>query len=96
MKKLQMKLNNKGFTLIEMMLVLLVISVLVFLVIPNASAYITKANTTGCEALEQSVESAQTANSITEGLVSETDLAKMIKNRNETCKNAGKPEYSTR
>ncbi|MGL4372617.1 MAG: prepilin-type N-terminal cleavage/methylation domain-containing protein [Turicibacter sp.] len=92
MKKLQMKLNTKGFTLIEMMLVLLVISVLVFLVIPNASKYIKKANTTGCSALTQSVESAQTANKITPDLVSADDLAEMIANREATCKAASSDE----
>lgn len=51
------KLNQKGFTLIEMMIVLIVVSVLTLLVIPNASDYITKANTEGCAAYKSSLTS---------------------------------------
>ena len=43
MKKLINK-NQKGFTLIEMMIVMVIISVLVILVIPNASDVLSKAN----------------------------------------------------
>ena len=55
MKKLINK-NQKGFTLIEMMIVMVIISVLVILVIPNASDVLSKANNTGCDALKTSIE----------------------------------------
>lgn len=72
MKKLT-KLNSKGFTLIEMMIVMIIISILVLLVIPNASNILTTANTEGCEAFKKSVTATQTANklmnkSINEGI----------------------------
>ena len=55
MKKLINK-NQKGFTLIEMMIVMVIINVLVILVIPNASDVLSKANNTGCDALKTSIE----------------------------------------
>jgi len=44
--------NEKGFTLIEMLIVLVVISILVLLVIPNAMEILGTANDQGCDALE--------------------------------------------
>ena len=63
MKKLT-RLNSKGFTLIEMMIVMIIISILVLLVIPNASNVLTTANTEGCEAFKKSVTATQTANKL--------------------------------
>ena len=63
MKKLT-KMNSKGFTLIEMMIVMIIISILVLLVIPNASNILTTANTEGCEAFKKSVTATQTANKL--------------------------------
>ncbi|MFC7364847.1 MULTISPECIES: competence type IV pilus major pilin ComGC [Bhargavaea] len=48
--------NQAGFTLIEMMIVLLVISVLILLAIPNVTKRAAEIDETGCEALEQMVE----------------------------------------
>jgi len=63
MKKL---LNNeKGFTLIEMLIVLAVISVLVLLVLPNAINILSAANEQGCEALNASAEAIEIANALT-------------------------------
>jgi competence protein ComGC len=42
--------NEKGFTLIEMMIVLLVISVLLFITIPNVTNQSNSINSKGCEA----------------------------------------------
>lgn len=58
------KLNQKGFTLIEMMIVLIVVSILTLLIIPNAAKYITKANEDGCAAYKASVAAQNTANSL--------------------------------
>ncbi|WP_394137468.1 competence type IV pilus major pilin ComGC [Cytobacillus oceanisediminis] len=48
--KLQKIKNDKGFTLIEMMIVLLVISVLLIITIPNVTKHNSKINSKGCEA----------------------------------------------
>lgn len=48
--------NQSGFTLIEMMIVLLVISVLILLAIPNVTKRAAEIDETGCDALRQMVE----------------------------------------
>ncbi|GLB58179.1 competence type IV pilus major pilin ComGC [Cytobacillus sp. NCCP-133] len=48
--------NEKGFTLIEMMIVLLVISVLLIITIPNVTKHNSKINSKGCEAFMQMVQ----------------------------------------
>ncbi|MDB8551201.1 competence type IV pilus major pilin ComGC [Turicibacter sanguinis] len=63
------KLNQKGFTLIEMMIVLIVVSVLTLLILPNASTYITKANTEGCAAYKSSLTSQAIATQLTHGSI---------------------------
>ncbi|CRH17758.1 competence type IV pilus major pilin ComGC [Carnobacterium maltaromaticum] len=50
------KLNNKGFTLVEMILVLFVISVLLILVIPNVVQQKKKIDNQGTEALMTVIE----------------------------------------
>ncbi len=42
--------NEKGFTLIEMMIVLLIISVLLIITIPNIGRHNATVNEKGCEA----------------------------------------------
>jgi len=48
--------NQKGFTLIEMMIVLLVISVLLIITVPNISKHSSNINTKGCDAYMKTVE----------------------------------------
>ncbi|UII54835.1 prepilin-type N-terminal cleavage/methylation domain-containing protein [Cytobacillus spongiae] len=48
--------NEKGFTLIEMMIVLLIISVLLIITIPNITRHNSKINEKGCEALVNMVQ----------------------------------------
>lgn len=48
--------NEKGFTLIEMLVVLLVISILLIIMIPNVSKHNTVVNNKGCDALVKMVE----------------------------------------
>lgn len=48
--------NQKGFTLIEMMIVLLIISVLLIITVPNISSHSSNINTKGCEAYVKMVE----------------------------------------
>ena len=57
--------NEKGFTLVEMLIVLAVISVLVLLVVPNAVSILGTANEQGCEALQSSSKALQIANELT-------------------------------
>lgn len=51
-----MKNNEQGFTLIEMMIVLLVISVLLIITIPNITKHNSNINTKGCKAFVKMVE----------------------------------------
>lgn len=48
--------NEKGFTLIEMMIVLLIISVLVLIAIPNVTKHSSSIDKKGCEAYVKMVQ----------------------------------------
>lgn len=48
--------NEKGFTLVEMMIVMLVISVLLIVTIPNVARHNTNINNKGCEAYVKMVQ----------------------------------------
>ncbi|MFT4412615.1 competence type IV pilus major pilin ComGC [Fredinandcohnia humi] len=50
-------MGQKGFTLIEMLIVLLVISILLLVTIPNVTKHNSLINEKGCEALVKMVES---------------------------------------
>lgn len=70
MKKIFMKKfvkNEEGFTLIEMLLVLLVISVLIILIIPNIAAQSSNVQDTGCDAQVKMVQSQIEAYTLNEG-----------------------------
>lgn len=43
--------NQKGFTLVEMLVVLMIISVLIILIVPNLSNQTKQVNNKGCDAL---------------------------------------------
>lgn len=49
-------MNQKGFTLIEMMIVLMVISVLLVIAIPNVTDHNSVINTKGCDAYVKTVQ----------------------------------------
>ncbi|EKN66284.1 competence protein ComGC [Neobacillus bataviensis LMG 21833] len=51
-----MKNNEKGFTLIEMMIVMLVISVLLIITIPNVAKHNSNINNKGCQAYVKMVQ----------------------------------------
>lgn len=48
--------NENGFTLIEMMIVMLIISVLLIITIPNIAKHNSNINQKGCEAFQKMVE----------------------------------------
>jgi len=48
--------NEKGFTLIEMMVVMLIISVLLMITIPNVTKHNSNINNKGCEAYVKMVQ----------------------------------------
>lgn len=56
MKKWIIK-NEQGFTLIEMMVVLLVITIILLVALPNVTKHSKSINNKGCEALVQMVQS---------------------------------------
>lgn len=83
--------NNQGFTLIEMLIVLLVISVLIILIIPNLSGKSKEIGEKGCEALVSVVQTQVDAYYLEKGeLPSNLDtLASQgyIKNDQKSCQN---------
>ncbi|MEW9500409.1 competence type IV pilus major pilin ComGC [Jeotgalibacillus marinus] len=58
MKKTIVKIiqNNRAFTLIEMVIVLLVISILLVVSLPNISKQSSEINSKGCQAFQQMVQ----------------------------------------
>lgn len=67
--------NEKGFTLLEMMIVLLVISVLLIVMVPNVAGHNSTINDKGCDAYLKMVEAQVQAFEMDEGKVpSVTDL----------------------
>jgi competence protein ComGC len=48
--------NEKGFTLIEMMIVMMIISILLIITIPNIAKHNSNINNKGCEAFVKMVE----------------------------------------
>ncbi|MCJ8006821.1 competence type IV pilus major pilin ComGC [Lederbergia wuyishanensis] len=51
-----LKENEKGFTLIEMMIVLLVITIILLVALPNVTKHSSSINEKGCEALVHMVQ----------------------------------------
>lgn len=66
-KLIQKSKQSEGFTLIEMLLVLLVISVLIILIIPNIAAQSKNVQNTGCDAQVKMVQSQIEAYTLNEG-----------------------------
>ncbi|KGR74609.1 competence type IV pilus major pilin ComGC [Ureibacillus sinduriensis] len=51
-----MRRNDKGFTLIEMLIVLLIISILILVTIPNVTKHFSTIDNKGCEAYLKMVQ----------------------------------------
>ncbi|WP_338750073.1 competence type IV pilus major pilin ComGC [Bacillus sp. FJAT-52991] len=86
--------NDQGFTLIEMMIVLLVISVLLFVAIPNVAKQSKNINDKGCSAFQHMVEGQVQAFRIEEKRIPESlsEMAKMgyLKEDETECPNGQK------
>ncbi|CAD2075960.1 competence type IV pilus major pilin ComGC [Phocicoccus pinnipedialis] len=89
-KAVQNSKKEDGFTLIEMLLVLLVISVLIILIIPNIAAQSKNVQETGCSAQVKVVQGQIEAYTLNEG-VAPTSIAQLVPdylNSNQTtCSN---------
>jgi competence protein ComGC len=82
--------NEKGFTLIEMLIVMMIISVLIILIVPNLSGRSKDVNEKGCEALVTVVQAQVEAYQLEKGKKAATldDLVPaFISNEQKTCKN---------
>ncbi|UYZ20749.1 competence type IV pilus major pilin ComGC [Mesobacillus jeotgali] len=80
--------NQKGFTLIEMMIVLLVISVLLIITVPNISSHSSKINTKGCEGYIKMVEAQVQAYKIDNNVIptfEQLQTGKYLKNTGSKC-----------
>lgn len=83
--------NERGFTLIEMLVVLMIISVLIILIVPNLSNQTKEVNSKGCEALESVVQAQTNAFYLEKDRYPENvdELASegFIKEEQKTCQN---------
>lgn len=85
--------NEKGFTLVEMLVVLMIISVLIILIVPNISRQTSGVNDKGCEALISVVEAQVQAFYIEEERypenIGELQDEGFLKDNQATCPNGG-------
>lgn len=61
------KLNKKGFTLLEMLMVMFIISVLLLLIIPNITQHKDSVEETSCDAYVETVQAQVLAYELAEG-----------------------------
>ncbi|GAA0435978.1 MAG: competence type IV pilus major pilin ComGC [Bacillota bacterium] len=89
--------DNKGFTLIEMLIVLMIISVLIILIVPNLSEKSKDVNSKGCKALVAVVQ-AQVDTVYAESGIYPTSLdamvPKYIKEEQKSCSNKTPLNYN--
>ena|SRR5690625_1115831 len=90
--------EENGFTLIEMLIVLTIITVLIILMVPNLTKKSENIHTTGCEALVQTVQAQVSAFQLEKGR-SPNNLKELktgyISEDQLTCKNGSKLTYDT-
>lgn len=86
-----MNKNEKGFTLIEMLIVLTIITVLIILIVPTLANKSGEVHETGCDALKKTVQSQVAAYQLEKSKVpsslSELESAGFISNEQTTCRN---------
>ncbi|KUP05963.1 competence protein ComG [Bacillus coahuilensis m2-6] len=85
------KQNEKGFTLIEMMIVLLIISMILLVTVPNLSDQSDSINSKGCEALVNMVSGQVEAYELEKhevpSTIDELVAAEYLKTNQNTCPN---------
>jgi competence protein ComGC len=82
--------NDKGFTLVEMLIVMLIITVLMLLIIPNIIDQTDNVNEKGCEALVSVVQAQADAYYLEEGEFATIDAlaaADYIEDTQTSCNN---------
>lgn len=82
--------NNRGFTLIEMLIVLLIISVLIIIIVPNLGDRSADVNDKGCDALIAMVQAQVDAYYVEHKeypTLVELENKKFIKEDQKTCPN---------
>src|SRR5690625_3146922 len=83
--------NEKGFTLIEMLIVLTIITVLILLIVPNLTDKNKSVHDTGCEALKNTVQAQVGAYQLDKKKLpsdlEELETAKYITEDQTKCKN---------
>lgn len=86
--------NEDGFTLIEMLIVLMIITVLILLIIPNLTDKTKSVHEEGCKALEKTVQAQVEAYTLDKGKkpasISELKDAGYIEEEQKKCSNADK------
>lgn len=91
--------KEKGFTLIEMLIVLLIIAVLILLIIPNLAGKSKDVNKKGCAALKSMVQAQVTSYELAEGQFPTTldELANKgyIEDDQKTCSNKKTLHYNS-
>lgn len=91
--------KERGFTLIEMLIVLLIIAVLILLIIPNLAGKSKEVNKKGCAALKSMVQAQVTSYELTEGRFPTTldELASKgyIEDDQKTCSNKQILKYNS-
>lgn len=71
------KINNKGFTLLEMLMVVFIISLLLILVIPNITKHKDSVEKTTCESYAAMAQTQATAYELAEGEVPQS-IAQLV------------------
>ncbi|MEI3611715.1 competence type IV pilus major pilin ComGC [Pseudogracilibacillus sp. SO30301A] len=83
--------NEKGFTLIEMLIVLTIITVLIILIVPNLTDRSEAVHEEGCEALRETVQAQVSAYQLENGKLpsslSTLERSGFISKDQQTCKN---------
>lgn len=91
--------NERAFTLIEMMIVLLVISVLLIITIPNITKHNSTINTKGCKAFVKMVEAQVQAYEMDHqklpSSIQDLQTEKYLNTEQTTCPNGDKVEIGT-
>lgn len=89
--------NEKGFTLVEMLVVLLVISILVMITVPNLSKHFSAIDRKGCDAYIQMVQAqvdAYKLENVVIPTIKELEDAKYIR-KGGSCPNGNKIKIDT-